>query len=101
LRDPREDPIPPILEDLTSVRLSSEITSLLQEIWATKQRINKQLLVKRAYRWMVEEQGQQQGKEQGHGEDITTRAARVPRAMRKRALNGAQGRGPTGKKRCI
>jgi hypothetical protein len=89
LRDPQEDPIPPISEDLTSVRLSSETTSLLQEIWVTKQRTNRQLLVKKAYRWMVmEEQEQQQRQEQ---DQIATRTGRISKPTQKRALNRAQG----------
>jgi hypothetical protein len=38
LQDPLEDPIPPIAE------LSSETTSLLQEIWTVKQRQRRQSL---------------------------------------------------------
>ena len=78
LRDPQEDPIPPISEDLTSVRLS-----------VTKQRTNRQLLVKKAYRWMVmEEQEQQQRQEQ---DQIATRTGRISKPTQKRALNRAQG----------
>jgi hypothetical protein len=85
----QEDPVPPISEDLTSIRLSPETTSLLQEIWVTKQRTNRQLLVKKAYMWMViEEQEQQQKQEQ---EQIATRTGRISKPTQKRALNQAQG----------
>ena len=81
LRDPQEDPVPPISEDLTSVRLFPETTSLLQEIWVTKQRTNRQLLVKKAYRWMVIEEQEQ----------LATRTGRISKPTQKRALNRAQG----------
>jgi hypothetical protein len=38
LRDPLEDPVPSVVEDLSSLKLSSDTTLLLQEIWVIKQR---------------------------------------------------------------
>jgi hypothetical protein len=38
LRDPLEDPGRPMVEDLSSLKLSFDTTLLLQEIWATLQR---------------------------------------------------------------
>jgi hypothetical protein len=38
LRDPLEDAGRPMVEDLSSLKLSSDTTLPLQEIWATKQR---------------------------------------------------------------
>ena len=87
LRDPQEDPVPPISEDLNFVRLTPETTSLLQEIWVTKQRTNRQLLVKKAYRWMIIEEQEQQRQER---EQIATRTGRISKPTQKRALNRAQ-----------
>jgi len=81
LRDPQEDPVPPISEDLTSVRLFPGTTSLLQEIWVTKQRTNRQLLVKKAYRWMVIEEQEQ----------LATRTGRISKPTQKRAPEPSAG----------
>ena len=81
LQDPQEDPVPTISEDLTSVRLFPETTSLLQEIWVTKQRTNRQLLVKKAYRWMVIEEQEQ----------LATRTRRISKPTQKRAPEPSAG----------
>jgi hypothetical protein len=91
LRDPREDPMPAILESILPIILSPDTIALLEEIWTTKQRVHKQLLIKKAYRWMVGE-----GKQQ-----ISTRAGRRPRPTTKRAQNEQLGDDIIGKKRRV
>jgi hypothetical protein len=42
-----------MVEDLPSLKLSSDTTVLQQEIWAIKQRQRRQALPRKAYMWMA------------------------------------------------
>jgi hypothetical protein len=80
-----------MVEDLSSLKLSSDTTLLLQEIWVIRQRQGRQSLLRKVRRWIVMQEG----------DEIFTRAGRKPRPMLKRALNKKQGDEGLGKKKYI